>query len=141
MTVIVNQSLYPVQAVERRFWHGNRYHCISAKVTLGYDASIAQEKGGRPFGVDALRAIQLSKREVLEVLARRLGGADSKFDRGRGGHGARCAQDQFGGAGLDAKHQLALLVLKHIAAHGQADDQQCHAQQGQPAQTQAREKT
>jgi hypothetical protein len=38
MTVIVNQSLYPVQAVERRFWHGNRYHCISAKVTLGYDA-------------------------------------------------------------------------------------------------------
>ena len=40
-----------------------------AEVTLGYDASIAQEKGGRPFGVDNLRAIQLSKREVLEVLA------------------------------------------------------------------------
>ena len=40
-----------------------------AEVTLGYDASIAQEKGGRPFGVDALRAIQLSKREVLDVLA------------------------------------------------------------------------
>lgn len=37
MTVIVNQSLYPVQAVERRFWHGNRYHAISAKVTLAYD--------------------------------------------------------------------------------------------------------
>ena len=36
-----------------------------AEVTLGYDASIAQEKGGRPFGVDGLRAIQLSKREVL----------------------------------------------------------------------------
>lgn len=40
-----------------------------AEVTLGYDASIAQEKNGRPFGVDALRAIQLSKREVLNVLA------------------------------------------------------------------------
>lgn len=41
-----------------------------AEVTLGYDASIAQEKGGRPFGVEALRAIQLSKREVLDVLAK-----------------------------------------------------------------------
>jgi ATP-dependent Lon protease len=41
-----------------------------AEVTLGYDASIAQEKGGRPFGIDALRAIQLSKREVLTVLAK-----------------------------------------------------------------------
>ena len=41
-----------------------------AEVTLGYDASIAQEKGGRPFGVDALRAIQLSKRDVLNVLAK-----------------------------------------------------------------------
>ena len=40
-----------------------------AEVTLGYDASIAQEKGGRPFGIDSLRAIQLSKREVLDVLA------------------------------------------------------------------------
>ena len=41
-----------------------------AEVTLGYDASIAQEKGGRPFGVDSLRAIQLSKREVLDVLTK-----------------------------------------------------------------------
>lgn len=41
-----------------------------AEVTLGYDASIAQEKGGRPFGIDNLRAIQLSKREVLAVLAK-----------------------------------------------------------------------
>ena len=45
-----------------------------AEVTLGYDGSIAQEKGGRPFGMDSLRAIQLSKREVLDVLAK--GGAD-----------------------------------------------------------------
>ena len=41
-----------------------------AEVTLAYDGSIAQEKGGRPFGIDALRAIQLSKREVLDVLCR-----------------------------------------------------------------------
>lgn len=40
-----------------------------AEITLGYDAAIAQEKGGRPFGIDALRAIQLSKRDVLTSLA------------------------------------------------------------------------
>ena len=40
-----------------------------AEVTLSYDSSIAQEAHGRPFGVDALRAIQLSKRDVLDVLA------------------------------------------------------------------------
>lgn len=40
-----------------------------AEITLGYDAAIAQEKGGRPFGVDSLRAIQLSQRDVLESLA------------------------------------------------------------------------
>lgn len=40
-----------------------------AEVTLGYDSAIAQEKTGRPFGVEALRPIQLSKREVLDVLA------------------------------------------------------------------------
>lgn len=37
MTVIVSQSLYPVQGVERRFYHGRRYHCVSAKVTLQWD--------------------------------------------------------------------------------------------------------
>jgi ATP-dependent Lon protease len=40
-----------------------------AEITLSYDATIAQEKGGRPFGIDALRAIQLSRRDVLEALA------------------------------------------------------------------------
>ena len=40
-----------------------------AEVTLGYDAAIAQEKGGRPFGIDTLRAIQLSKRDVLVSLS------------------------------------------------------------------------
>lgn len=39
-----------------------------AEVTLSYDSTIAQESHGRPFGVDSLRAIQLSKREVLQVL-------------------------------------------------------------------------
>nr|WP_289143453.1 BREX system Lon protease-like protein BrxL [uncultured Halomonas sp.] len=41
-----------------------------AELTLEYDASIAQEQGGRPFGIRALREIQLSKRDVLDELAR-----------------------------------------------------------------------
>ena len=40
-----------------------------AEVELAYDAAIAQEQGGRPFGVGELREIQLSKRDVLDVLA------------------------------------------------------------------------
>jgi ATP-dependent Lon protease len=40
-----------------------------AEITLAYDASIAQESNGRPFGVASLREIQLSKRDVLEPLA------------------------------------------------------------------------
>jgi ATP-dependent Lon protease len=40
-----------------------------AEVTLGYDPTIALEKGGRPFGVEGLRAIQLSRNDVLEVMA------------------------------------------------------------------------
>jgi ATP-dependent Lon protease len=40
-----------------------------AEVTLDYDAAIAQESGGRPFGIASLRAIQLSKRDVLDTLA------------------------------------------------------------------------
>ena len=40
-----------------------------AEITLSYDAVIAQEKNGRPFGVDSLREIQLSKRDVLDGLA------------------------------------------------------------------------
>ncbi len=38
-----------------------------AEVTLGYDPGIALEKGGRPFAIEGLRPIQLSKREVLDV--------------------------------------------------------------------------
>ncbi|MCX7019633.1 MAG: protease Lon-related BREX system protein BrxL [Candidatus Sumerlaeota bacterium] len=41
-----------------------------AEVELTYDASIAQESGGRAFGIASLREIQLSKRDVLADLAR-----------------------------------------------------------------------
>ena len=40
-----------------------------AEITLGFDRAIAQENNGRPFGIEALREIQLSKREVLGSLA------------------------------------------------------------------------
>lgn len=40
-----------------------------AEISLSYDAAIAQENKGRPFGVETLREIQLSKRDVLDVLA------------------------------------------------------------------------
>ena len=39
-----------------------------AEITLSYDAAIAQEKNGRPFGIDSLREIQLSKHDILEIL-------------------------------------------------------------------------
>jgi len=41
-----------------------------AEVTLSYDAVVAQEFGGRPFAIDALRPIQMSKSDALEALAR-----------------------------------------------------------------------
>lgn len=40
-----------------------------AEIQLEYDAIIAQEKSGRPFGITMLRPIQLSKRDVLSHLA------------------------------------------------------------------------
>lgn len=40
-----------------------------AEITLEYDNAIAQEKNGRPFGVAALREIQMSKHDILDVLA------------------------------------------------------------------------
>ncbi|RIV27366.1 BREX system Lon protease-like protein BrxL [Fibrisoma montanum] len=39
-----------------------------AEVELTYDATIAQENGGRPFGIDSIRPIQLSQRNVLAIL-------------------------------------------------------------------------
>src|SRR5215211_5640450 len=41
-----------------------------AEIDVEYDAIVAQEKGGHPFGVASLRPIQLSKRGVLEDLSR-----------------------------------------------------------------------
>lgn len=40
-----------------------------AEVSLNYDAAIAQESKGRPFGIASLREIQLSRRDVLDILA------------------------------------------------------------------------
>ena len=53
-----------VQANERMLTGG-----FYAEIQLVYDAAIAQERGGRPFGVASLRPIQLSKRGVLDDLA------------------------------------------------------------------------
>src|SRR5258708_11114016 len=39
-----------------------------AEVEVAYDPTIAQEQNGRPFGIESLREIQLSEREVLPVL-------------------------------------------------------------------------
>jgi ATP-dependent Lon protease len=39
-----------------------------AEIELEYDATIAQENGGRPFGVANIRPIQLSQRNVLDIL-------------------------------------------------------------------------
>jgi len=38
-----------------------------AEVTLSYDGLIAQQQGGRPFKIDAIRPIQMSKSDVLET--------------------------------------------------------------------------
>lgn len=39
-----------------------------AEIELEYDAAIAQENNGRPFGVNSIRPIQLSQRNVLDIL-------------------------------------------------------------------------
>jgi ATP-dependent Lon protease len=40
-----------------------------AEIELGYDATIAQEKGGRPFEAMSIREIQLSSRDILEKIS------------------------------------------------------------------------
>ena len=52
-----------VQAHERMLTGG-----FYAEVEVSYDAVIAQEASGRPFAVDSLRPIQLSRRDVLGPL-------------------------------------------------------------------------
>jgi ATP-dependent Lon protease len=41
-----------------------------SEVTLSYDGIIAQQPGGRPFKIDALRPIQMSKSDVLDIFAK-----------------------------------------------------------------------
>lgn len=41
-----------------------------AEVTLAYDGVIAQQQGGRPFAVDSLRPIQMSKADALDVFTK-----------------------------------------------------------------------
>lgn len=41
-----------------------------AEIDLEYDAAITEEARGRPFGIAGLRPIQLSRRDVLDVMAR-----------------------------------------------------------------------
>jgi ATP-dependent Lon protease len=41
-----------------------------AEVEVSYDATIAEEQSGRPFGVESIREIQLSRRDALEALVR-----------------------------------------------------------------------
>jgi ATP-dependent Lon protease len=38
-----------------------------AEIELEFDTVVAEEKGGRPFGIKSIRPIQLSQRNVLEV--------------------------------------------------------------------------
>jgi Putative ATP-dependent Lon protease len=38
-----------------------------AEITLSYDAVIAEERNGRPFAIDALRPIQMSRSDVLDT--------------------------------------------------------------------------
>ena len=40
-----------------------------AEIELGYDATIAQERGGRPFEALSLREIQVSTRDILDTVA------------------------------------------------------------------------
>ncbi|MGA2385265.1 MAG: protease Lon-related BREX system protein BrxL [Candidatus Bathyarchaeia archaeon] len=41
-----------------------------AEITLTYDPTITEENKGRPFGVTNLREIQLSKHDILDILAK-----------------------------------------------------------------------
>ncbi len=66
-----------IVAAHERMLTGGFY----AEIQLAYDAAIAQEKSGRPFGITALRPIQLSKRNVLDDFAR--GREDFTLDQWR----------------------------------------------------------
>ena len=62
---LTNVRIYPEMVNENdRMLTGGFY----AEVELEYDAAIAQESNGRPFGIAGLRPIQLSQRNVLDIL-------------------------------------------------------------------------
>jgi len=64
---LTDVRIEPEQVVEnQRMLTGGFY----AEIELEYDAAIAQQKNGRPFGVRGLRPIQLSKRNALDEFAR-----------------------------------------------------------------------
>jgi ATP-dependent Lon protease len=44
-----------------------------AEVTLAYDGIVAQQANGKPFGIDSLRPIQMSKSDAVDTLARERG--------------------------------------------------------------------
>ena len=53
--------------------HGNERMLTGgfyAEIDLTYDPTIAQESSGRPFAIETLREIQISKRDVLPTLAK-----------------------------------------------------------------------
>src|SRR6266550_4125376 len=52
-----------------------------SEIELTYDPSIAEERNGRPFGIESLREIQLSKHDALDDFAR--GRALFSFDEWR----------------------------------------------------------
>src|SRR5437867_5741933 len=52
-----------------------------SEIELTYDPSIAEERSGRPFGIESLREIQLSKHDALDDFAR--GRALFSFDEWR----------------------------------------------------------
>lgn len=61
--VRISQDL--VHANERMLTGG-----FYAEIELTYDPTIAQEESGRPFGIESLREIQVSRRDVLPTLYR-----------------------------------------------------------------------
>ena len=67
-SVRINDARIPDEMVHThdRMLTGGFY----AEVDLTYDPTIAEEKSGRPFGIEALREIQLSKSDALASLYR-----------------------------------------------------------------------
>jgi ATP-dependent Lon protease len=78
-----------------------------AEVTLTYDAVIAQEKGGRPFKIGALRPIQMSKSDVLDVYAK----ARAKFSTAQWIDFLLCSIGLEPGAFSERAKRVALLRM------------------------------